>query len=100
MGRNVQITQYIALKFEVVDTVFDDVSDADDTGKLAVPKYHQMTRAMMRHQSHCTFQIVLRRNGDKVTCHNFLHCHRSKTIAIPRECVRDVSLGKNPDDLT
>src|ERR1035438_4721084 len=74
MGRNVQITQYIALKFEVVDTVFDDVSDADDTGKLAVPKYHQMTRAMMRHQSHCTFQIVLRRNGDKVTCHNFLHC--------------------------
>ena len=46
MPSNIGVAQDAVLKLQVVHAIFDDVADADDTGKLAIAQNRHMAHAM------------------------------------------------------
>ena len=60
MRGDVSITQDVSLKLQIVQTVLYYISDADDTGEIAIAQHQHMAHAMMRHEFHHPIHALLR----------------------------------------
>jgi hypothetical protein len=49
---HVGITQDVGLTLQILQTMLDHITDADDTGELAVAQHKHVAHAMARHSRH------------------------------------------------
>src|SRR6516165_9264675 len=78
--------------------VLDYVTDADDTGDLAVAQHRHVSYAVARHQLHHVTDTLVRRHGDHAVSHDFLHRHQSGSLAVARKSVNDFTFGNKTEN--
>src|SRR5262245_51304293 len=89
----VRITQDVCLTLQILQTVLDYITDADDTGELAVAQHRHVAHAMTCHQLHHATDTLVRGHGDHAVSHDFLHRHRRGSLAVVRKCVNYFTFG-------
>src|SRR6516162_7933967 len=95
---HVGITQDVGLTLQILQTVLNYITDADDTGKIAVAQHRHVAHAMARHQLHHATDTLVRGHGDHAVSHDFLHRHRSGSLAVARKCVNDFTFGHETEN--
>src|SRR6516225_3712018 len=90
---HVCITQDVGLRLQIFQTVLDYITDADDTGELAIAQHRHVPHAMARHQLHHATDTLIGGHGDHAISHDFLDTHRQGSFAVAGKCVNDFTLG-------
>src|SRR5262245_22042968 len=57
---HVSITQDVSLTLQILETVLDYITDADDAGELSVAQHRHVAHAMARHQVHHATDTLVR----------------------------------------
>jgi hypothetical protein len=90
MRGHVSITQDVGLRLQIFQTVLDHITDADDTGQLAVAQHGHVAHAMTRHKlHHATDTLVLGEAplrwilGEFVAYYNKSRTHRALSQDAP-----------------
>src|SRR5215831_20390693 len=86
---HVGIAQDVGLTLQILQTVLDYITDADDTGELAVAQHRHVPHAMAGHQLHHATDTLVRGHGGDAVSHDFLHRHRCGSLAVARKCVNN-----------
>jgi len=89
----VGITQDVGLRLQIFQAVLDYITDADDTGELAVAQHGHVAHAMARHKVHHATDTLVRGYGDHAISHDFLHRHRRDSLAVARKRVNNFTFG-------
>jgi hypothetical protein len=90
---DVRITQDVSLNLQILQTVLDYITDADDSGELAIAQHRHVAHAMARHELHHVIDTLVGGHGDHAVSHDFLHKHRRGTLAVARKCMDDFPFG-------